>query len=346
MKKKHLELILALLFITIQSFAQSNIENFVKEGIKYHDNGNYDKAIETYKKALKIDSESTLVNYEISLSYFTKGDFKEAIKYSDVVLEQNKDYMLQAYMTKGSALDMLGKTKESIKLFEKAIKKTEGHYLLYYNLGLNHYKLNDLDNAEKNVIKAIEQNPNHSSSHLILANINNQKGNAVQTLLATHFFLLLEPNTNRSSEAYLMLQENFGGNVSKDSTKPNTINIMLSSSNDSQFGAAELMVSMLEASKSLEKNEGKTEDVLFVENTESFFKILGELKKEKNKEIWWTFYTTFFYDLAKSEQLNTYCKYITQSSNENSKKWLAENEKKLIELDKWLKKNLHHNNGM
>lgn len=337
MKKKQLGLILALFFITIQSFAQSNIENFVKEGIQYHDNGEYDKAIETYEKALKIEPKSTLVNYELALSYFSKGDYKEAIKYSDAVLEQEKEYMLQAYMTKGSALDMLGKTKESIQLFEKALKKTERHYLLYYNLGLNYYKLKDFDNAEKNVIKAIEQNSNHSSSHLVLAYIHYQKGNTVQTLLATHYFLFLEPNSKRSSEAYSMLQEKFGGNVSADSGKPNTINITLSPNSDDNFAAAELMVSMLEASRFLEKNEGKTEDEMFIENTESFFKVLGELKKEKDKEIWWTFYTTFFYDLANSEHLKTYCNYITQSGNENSKTWLNENETKLNELDEWLK---------
>ena len=339
MKTKHIGFLILNLFLTTQIFAQTDIENFVNEGIQFHDNGDYEKAIETYKKALQLDPNSTLVNYEIALSYFTKGNYKESIKYSDVVLKQNKDYMLQAYMTKGSALDMLGKTKESIKLFEKAIKETIDHYLLYYNLGLNYYKLNDLDNAEENVIKAIELNPNHSSSHLMLAYIHNQKGNSIQTLLATHYFLFLEPNSQRSLEAYSILQKNFGGNVSKDENNSNTINILLSPNSDSQFGAAELMVSMLEASKSLEQNEEKTEDQMFIENTEKFFKILGELKKKKNKEIWWTFYTTFFYDIAKSEHIETYCKYITQSSNENSGKWITENKKQLNEFDKWLKSN-------
>lgn len=338
MKKQLLGFIFLLLF-SINNYSQSEIENIVKEGIQYHDNGEFDKAIQSYEKALKIDSKSTLVNYEIALSYFSKGDYKEAIKHSDAVIKQNKDLMLQAYMTKGSALDMLGKTKESIKLFNKAIKKTGGHYLLYYNLGLNYYKINDLENAEDNVIKAIELNSNHSSSHLMLANIHNQKGNSVQTLLSSHYFLFLEPNSQRSLDAYSMLQQNFGGNISKDKDKPNTINIFLSPNNDSQFGAAELMVSMLEASKSLEENEGKNEDEMFIENTEKFFKVLGELKEKKNKDIWWTFYTTFFYDLAKSEHLGTYCKYITQIGNENSKKWIEDNNSALTEFDNWLKNN-------
>ena len=72
----------------------------------------------------------------------------------------------------------------------------------------------------------IEENSNHSSSHLMLANIHQQKGNSVQTLLAVHYFLFLEPNSKRSHEAYQILQQNFGGNVSKDKDKPNTINII------------------------------------------------------------------------------------------------------------------------
>lgn len=339
MKIKQIGIALTLFFTLTQSNAQSTIEDFVKEGIEYHDKGDYEKAIEIYKKALKIDPKSTLVNYEIALSYSSKGDYKEAIKYSDIVLSQNEEYMLHAYITKGSALDMLGKTKESIKLFEKAIKEIEGHYLLYYNLALNHFKLSDYDKAEVNVIHAIEANPNHSSSHLMLANIHNQKGNPVQTLLASYFFLLLEPDTKRSVEACQMLQKNFEGNVSKDDSKPNTINILLSPGTDSQFSAVELMISMLEASKSLEENEGKTKDEMFVKNTGSFFNVLGELKKETNKEIWWTLYTTFFYEIAKSDHLETYCKYITQSNNENSQTWLKENKDKLIDFDKWLKNN-------
>ncbi|MCX2745313.1 tetratricopeptide repeat protein [Mangrovivirga sp. M17] len=337
---KHVIIFLAaVLFLSPEAIAQSDIEKFVKEGIQYHDKGEYEKAIETYEKALELNPESSLVNYEIALSYFEKGDYKAALQYSDVVLKQNKDHMLPAYIIKGSALDMLGKTKESIKLFNKAIKKSGEHFLLYYNLGLNYYKINELDNAEENIIKAIELNPSHSSSHLILASIHNEKGNTIQTLLASHYFLLLEPNSQRSPEGYAILQKRFGGNVTKDENEVKTINIMLSSNDDSQMGAAELMVSMLEASKSLDENKGKTDDEMFVQNTEKFFKILGELREKKNKEIWWNFYTPLFYEIAKSEHLEAYCKYITQSGNENSKKWLLENPDQLKAFGDWLKKN-------
>ncbi len=316
--------------------AQSKLEEIVREGISHHDNGDYDQAIDTYKKALELDYKSTLVNYEIALSYFSKGDYQKAIEHSDVVLKQKGEHMLHAYMTKGSALDILGKTKESIKLFEKAIKETGGHYLLYYNLAVNYYKINNLENAEEHLIHAIDFNPNHSSSHLMLANIHNRLGNTVQTLLAAHFFLLIEPNSQRSPEAYQMLMEKFGGNVTKDSKDPNQINISISAKSDSEFSAVELMISMLEASKATESNKGKSDNEWFVDNTKSFFKILGEMSEGKPQNIWWNVYTPFFYEIAKSPHLEAYCHYISQSGNESSRKWLDEHENKLTKFSNWM----------
>lgn len=329
-------LLIVFTLLASRAFAQTSVEDLVREGIQYHDQGDYDKAIETYKKALEIDPNSALVHYEIALSYFTKGDYEKAIQYSDLVLEQNQDYLLQAYLTKGSALDYLGKTEESIQLFQKAIKETEGHYLLSYNLALNYYKINDLENAEEHVINALVLDPSHASSHLMLANIHSQRGNTVETLLASHFFLFIEPQSKRSPEAYQMLLKNFNGDVTRDEKDPKNITINVSPNTNSQFGAAELMLSMLAASNTTEENKEKSEEELFVENTTSFFKILGELKKKKNTDIWWNLYVTFFYDLAQSEHMEAYCMYISQVGNKNAGKWLDENPDKLSAFDNWL----------
>lgn len=320
--------------------SQSEVEELLREGIQHHDQGEYQKAIENYEKALKIAPEDALVNYELSLTYFHKGDYKKSIKYADIVLKQNGKYMIHAYVNKGSSLDLLGKTKESIKLFEKAIKKSEAHYLLFYNLAVNYLKIDELKKAEENLFKAIEQNPFHSSSHLMLATIHAQSGNSVQTILAAHYFLLLEPNSPRSASALEMLINNFGGRVSKNKDGDNQITITISENASKEFRAVETMLGMLEASKTLEENADKTIEQLFVENTELFFGILGEMEKKKSKGIWWELYIPFFYELASSNHLETYCMYIMQSVNEASQQWLSENEDKLAELVEWLKRKL------
>ena len=316
---------------------QSKIDSLVRVGVQYHDKGEYKKAIENYEKALKIDPKSTLVNYELALTYMHLEDYKNSIKYSDIVIEQKKDHVLSAYMTKGSALDNLGKTDESIKLFKKGIEEFGDHYLLYYNLGINYAKMRDLENAELAFVNAIKSNPSHASSHYGLALIEKDKNLRVQSLLSLYYFLLLEPSSKRAEAAYSLLKKQLGGNVQKDKKDTTKINIFLSSENaNSEFAAVEMMIALFET-YSMKKGKDKTPEELFITNTKSIFTVLGEMSEKESKEgIWWEFYIPFFYKLAKSEYIDVYCYYISGSANKNAIKWLNANEEKIEKFEKWL----------
>jgi tetratricopeptide (TPR) repeat protein len=315
--------------------AQNPVETIVMEGIEYHGEGDYDKAIETYRKALELEPNSPLVFYEIAYSYFEKKDYENAIAYADKVLVQNGEHMQAAYMVKGSALELTGRHKESNALFEKAIRETGEHHLLYFNLGINYFRADDMINSEKNILKALETNFHHTSSHLTLANIHRQLNNPTKALLASHFFLFLEPNTFRSEEAYEILTGAMSGNVSHDDDKPNTVNINFTPNENDPFSTASLMLSLLEASKSSEKNVGKSEAQLFTENTGSIFKILGELNRENYEDIWWSYYIPFFYEIALSDHLEAYCMYIIYNFDDDAFNWLTENEDKLDAFSQW-----------
>ncbi len=334
--------VIVLVFFSNFLFAQSQVDSLVQLGIQYHDNEQYDKAIELYQKALEIDPVSPLTNYEIALTYMYTKDYESSIKHSDIVIEQKDRNLLEAYITKGSCLDYLGKTDESIRLFEEGIRKFGDHYLLYYNLGFNYYRLKNYEKAQQTFTKAIKTNPGHASSHLLLGFTMDYLDQKVQSLLCLHYFLLLEPSSERAKTAFNLLQEQFLGNVKVSQENPSNININIllnGDQTDNEFGAAELMISMLEASKSLEENKGKTDDELFIENTTSFFKMLGELHKKKNKGLWWDFYIPFFDKLAQSGNMDTYCRYISQSSNDEAIQWLQNNSSKTEQLEGWLKEN-------
>ncbi|HOS58149.1 MAG TPA: tetratricopeptide repeat protein [Bacteroidales bacterium] len=334
--KKHF-LIFGLLLLSTFLYSQISVDSLVEVGIQYHDNGEFVQAIETYKTALEIEPNSPLVNYEIALTYMYSGDYQNAIKHSDKVIKRNDKYLLQAYLVKGSCLDYLGKTKESIKLFKKGIKKFGDDHLLYYNLGYNYYNIKEFDKAEKAFIKAINTKANHASSHLFLGYLMYEKKQRVQSLLSLHFFLLLEPNSERSQNAYNLLQSQLSGGVERNQEEPGKIDIFLSPDQlKSEFGTIDVMITILEASKSLEENEGKSDDQMFIENTTSFFKILGEHKTKENAGFWWDFYVPFFYLIAESEHIDTYCYYISQSTKETAADWLKENEKRVTDFAKWL----------
>ena len=335
---KKFSIILVLFLFTLNLFGQTKIDSLVQQGVSFHDEGQYDKAIEIYKQALAIDPNSALANYEISFSYMAAGNYENSIIHSDKVISLNKDYVLQAYLTKGSSLDYLGRTKESVKLFEKGLRKFGDNYLLYYNLGYDYYRIKDYEKAEEAFVKAIKINPAHSSSHFILARLMADQNKNIQSLLCLNYFLLLEPNTSRSKTAFQLLEKQFGGNVEKDKEKPNQINILVGTDQkDSEFAPADLMISVMQAANFTEENKGKTEAQLFIENTKSFFNILGELKKDKYKGLWWDFYVPFFNNLANSDHLDTFCYYISQSSKDKSTEWLNNNNPKIVMFDLWLK---------
>ena len=337
--KNHLVLF-AMLLISTLLYSQNNVDSLVSIGINYHDNGQYDKAIKSYQAALEIDPNSLLVYYELAMSYMYAQEYLKSIECADKIIDQDGQYGLQGYITKASCLDYLGQTKESTKLYKKGIKKFGDNYLLYYNIGVNYYKLNDYDEAELAFSKAIKANPKHASSHLLLGYLMAEKKLKVQSILCLHYFLFLEPNSERSKDAYLLLKEQFGGNVQQDQNNPENINIFMDpNQSGTEFGAASLMLSMLGASRYLEENVSKSEEELFIKNTDSFFKILGELKNKKSKGLWWDFYVPFFYKIAKSDYLPSYCYYISQSSSPEAQTWLSKNPGVLDNFEKWLKDN-------
>lgn len=336
--KKIRFLMIALALISFNTLAQdSKIDEYISEGIELYEEGKYKEAINAYKKALKLEPKSTVINYEIALTYFALKDYKNTVKYADAAIAGKGEDVDKAYIAKGSALDLMNKPDEAIKSYKKGIRENPDSYLIHYNLSLTYFNKGNFKEAEKSAIDAIQINRMHASSHMLLAYIMQSKGNnRAKSLLSLYHFLLLEPTGNRANEAYRMLIALNTQGVERESVGKTTISLDLSEDTDDGFQAAELMISLLEASKNIEKNEGKTEEELFYNNTESFFTILGELK-DKNKGFWWEFYVEFFYEMAQAKHVEAMSYYISLPKEDGDavQQWLTDNEARVDALFEW-----------
>lgn len=336
-KMKQLPIILSLLITSLLVKGQDNqFDNLIQQGIKLHDNGEYEKAIEKYNEALEIQPNSSLANYEISYSYLSLKDYENAEKYSKQVIENNNGHELHSYIVYGTALDLQGKTKKSVKVYEEALKSYD-HYLLHYNHAISCFNLGDIEKAYESTINAIMNNASHASSHLLLSSIMEKKGSRIKSVLPLYFFLLIEPNSPRSNSAYENLVNKLDFGVEKKSEKEIDVSIPLNDSEDADFGAAEMMISLSKASNYTEENENKSEMELFAENNKSIFSVLGELKKNKSKGIWWEFYVTFFYDIVQNDHIRAYSYYISQSSGKQEVyDWVESNREDLDNFLNWI----------
>ncbi|MDX2360495.1 MAG: tetratricopeptide repeat protein [Crocinitomicaceae bacterium] len=331
--------LITMLFISATltvSAQKSNFLDFVKQGIEFHDSGDFKKALNEYRKALKISPESPMVHYEIGSTYFAMEDHKNAIKYADMVIDYNDEYVDQAYILKGNALDSQGKTKDAIKVYKQGIRKYGDNYLLHFNLALTYYNSDDVKNAESSLKDAIVANPYHSSSNLLLGYIQVDKGERIPATLCMYKFLLLEASSSRSSTAHEILMAQMKMGVTQ--TDDNTINISFNADSDSEFQTADLMLSMLEASRNVEENEGKTDGQLFFENTDAFFAMLGEIR-DGNDGFWWKYYVDFFYEMHQEEQVETFSYFVSMcTEDEEVFEWLDANESKINDFSEWYDK--------
>lgn len=325
---------LTVLFIICQTlfcYGQS-IDSLVKEGIQFHDNGNFTEAINVYKKALDIDPNSSLVNYEIALSYISNQEYKKAEEHSLKVIDQNNEHLLEAYVALGNSLDLQGKPKQAIKAYEKGLKKFD-HYLLHYNHAIACFNIGQIDDAYDSAINSIMNNSGHASSHLILSKIMDKKNSRIKAMLPLYFFLLIEPNSDRAAIEYDVLRNYLDYGVTRESEK--NINVSVPFGGNDGFGAAEMMVSLVKSSETLEENKGKSDLELFALHNDKIFKILGELKKE-NTGFWWDFYVPFFYDLSTEGYSETYSYYISITEGDSAIKWLENNETNFNSFTNWL----------
>ena len=332
---KKILLLLLICGFTFPGFSQENtFDQLIEKGIAYHDAGDYENAIKEYEKALELEPKSGMAHYEIAYSYFLKGDYKSAVKYSEKAIYLETDNQLLNYVMLGNALDMQGKPKKAIKVYEKAMKEYD-HYLLSYNYAITCWKEKEGDKAYEATLKAINNNPSHGSSHLLLSEIMDTRGERIKAMLPLYYFLLVEPNSDRSFNEYERLKAYMDLGVER--TSPTTINVSLGLSPDSGFGAAEMMLSLQRAANSIPENKDKSEMELFAENNGSVFSILGELKKD-NKGFWWEFYVPVFAGIAEAELVEPFSYFISTSQGEEATNWLAENEEKFTRLKKWFEK--------
>jgi tetratricopeptide (TPR) repeat protein len=272
------------------------------------------------------------------LKLYENGQYNEAIKYCKSLIEQNAFNLEETYCLLGNLYCKAGKTENAVKTLKTGLARYPNSCSLNYNLASVLYNLKDYENAEKAAIKAIEIKRQDVGSHMILSSIMQAKGQRARSVLPLYYALMLEPKTVQAESNYKKLICQLKQGVEKESDKKINVYINPSSSTDKDFGAADMLIGLLVATKYMSENQYKSYMDMFVEINKGFFSILGDLKND-NKGFWWDIYVTKFYDLVQSDNYEAYSYYIAQSQNsEDVNKWIDEHPAEIQNLISWISK--------
>jgi tetratricopeptide (TPR) repeat protein len=149
---------------------KSNFKDlYVNKGTALARLGKYQKAIDNYNLAIKLNANYEMVYLNKGISLLMLGRNLEAIENFDKVIEFNPN-SYDAYNNKGAALGYLNKYQEAIDNYNKAIELNPKYFEPHKNKFCPLYNLKRYEEAVETCDKAIKLEPNHHDIQEVIDN--------------------------------------------------------------------------------------------------------------------------------------------------------------------------------
>ncbi|NLI99993.1 MAG: tetratricopeptide repeat protein [Bacteroidales bacterium] len=357
MRKATLFIVSFMVLYVMGAYGQSpTLDELIQEGVELHDGGEYEEAIDRYLEALEMDSTSILAIYELSLSYLALKDFDNALEYSTQVIDSEHEQLSTgAYAVKSEALAELERVNEAIEVLQKGLDIHGDEYLLHFNMALNYYKKGNTDKTMEHVKRAIDVDKTHSGAFLLYAYALNDKGLWVQSILSFQMFLLLEPDSRRSKNAFEELLQTMQLKKPTEPVERSFIQqqMMRNKPETSAVHPDEVPPLSIEGGlnrnfvyhaitstlDSLKSSSDEIEDfVLFKTVNKAIIEVLERESLRSEEGVFWTFYVPFFSRIAASDYFDTFCRYISVSYYPESLEWWQQNPEAAVNFIIWFEK--------
>ena len=203
-----------------QALSESNqlMERFPNSVVLYNIAGasnaglmQFDAAIDSYKKALKINPDYAQAYNNMGNALYDKGDLEESIESYKQALKINPDYA-DAYNNMGNALKDKGDLEASVESFKQALKINPDFAQAYYNMGNALNDKGDLEATIERFKQALKINPDYADAYNNMGIALNDKGDVESAIESYKQALKINPDY---ADAYYNM-----GNALKDNGDP------------------------------------------------------------------------------------------------------------------------------
>jgi tetratricopeptide (TPR) repeat protein len=326
-------ILISFILITIYSHTSAQTpataDSLVKLAVQLNKQAKYTDAVDKYTQALKIDPDNVYANYGIAYSLLQAGKGDDGIPYLETVVKTSTAVTPWAYDLLGSIYDKDNNTAKAIEAFNAGIKADPKYQRLYYNLSLVYFRTKNYPEAEKTVVQSIKIDPTHANSQRVYALVCFHQNKRTNALLGLCSFILLEPNTPRTKEAYGNIEHILGGGTLKVGPGTGTPDI------DANTAALNQAISAAVAAAANGKYATPA-DMLTAQLT-GIFNVLGPLADKQNGDVLLrTYYADYFYKLAQSPNMPAFA-HLVSNSEPASVEWIKNNPQKMTDLDSWVK---------
>jgi tetratricopeptide (TPR) repeat protein len=127
-------------------------------GVMAYHNGQYEKALELFRKAVEIEPAMTEAYNNLGLAYTETNDAKRATEAFRKAIEIEPE-LAAAYNNLGYVFYRLGSYDEAIEMYNEAIGRSANNSSAYTNLGNAYYKMKRIEDAIGAWKRALEIDP-------------------------------------------------------------------------------------------------------------------------------------------------------------------------------------------
>jgi len=160
-------------------------------GIALQNNGEYEMALEDYKKSIILNSLHTKSYYNIGIVYSKNERPDSAITYYNKAIAQRKDY-IDAYLNRGVAYVSLEEYDKAISDYNFVINLRSDDEMAYSNRGIAYSELGRYNEAISDFSRAIELNPQRAQTYYLRGKVNFFERNYTAALEDYNKALLLD----------------------------------------------------------------------------------------------------------------------------------------------------------
>ena len=307
----------------------TDLDSLVKQAVRLNNAGKYAEAADKYTQALKLEPDNVYANYGIAFSLLNSGKGDEGIPYLQKVIGTDNPVKPMAYDLLGSIYDQDHNSAKAIEAFNEGIKIDPKNQELYYNLGLVYFRDKNYAEAEKCAVQSIKLDPKHANSLRIYALVCFHQNKRANALLGLCSFILLQPQSVRSTEAFGNIQHILQGGVLK--AEPG----VAPPAPDANTVALNQAITKAVTEAGQKKYATKA-DLLTAQFT-AIFSAIGPLADaQTGDDFFKSFYADYFFKLAQSPNMPALARLISPAVPETDE-WKKNNATAMSALDDWLK---------
>ena len=303
-------------FILLLTFIDLNAQNeiklinsmdLLKEGVKFYDAKDYEKAIEKYSQVEKNDTNFLMAQYEIALAYNAMEEYDKCIEIcQDFIANKNNHGDAnenQVYNLLGSSLDHNKKTEQSLAAYDMGISKYPYFTSYQLNKAVTYKNAKEYDKSIEQYKTTLASNPYYSNAHYHLGVLAFNEEKYTQGLLAITMSALISGN---SSVLYYL--DNFAAmNIT---VEPKNI-ALNSSKNMDDFEELDLILK----NKIALNKKYKTSSSFTYPFVKQLYTIIENLEYNKDdKGYWMQNYVPYFIALKNDNQFENMIYYLVSMS--------------------------------